>query len=238
MRNNPPRDYPVVNYDAHARTVAADAYWKQVRRTVNGEPVHEAQIALIVDTIARALSLRLNDVILDLACGNGALSAYLFEKCAGLVGVDLSPYLIDVARRDFARAPDYVFCLDDALSYLTQQRDSRGFTKCLIYGAFQYIDRTDAGLVLKALNERFPAITKVFIGNLPNRRLADRFYRDRLPTEAELDDHEAQIGVWYHPEEFEALAESAGWLAVCSYMPANFFAAAYRFDVTLERLQP
>jgi SAM-dependent methyltransferase len=234
LRDDLPKDYPVVNYDAHARTVAADAYWKQVKRTVNGEPVDETQILLIVDAITNALSLQKRDVILDLACGNGALSAYLFKKSAGLLGVDLSPYLIEVARRDFARAPNYMFLRDNAISFVTQERDTGAFTKGLIYGAFQYLSRNDACLVLKALRERFPAMAKVFIGNLPNRLLADRFYRDRQPTEAELDDHEAQIGVWYLPEELEALAQAAGWQARLSYMPTEFYGAKYRFDVTLE----
>jgi SAM-dependent methyltransferase len=235
LRNDLPKDYPVVNYDAHARTVAADAYWKQVKRTINGEPVDEAQILLIVDAITNALSLQPRDVVLDLACGNGALSSYLFDKCGGLIGVDISPYLIDVARRDFARVPNYIFRVNDARSYVTQELETGSLTKGLFYGAFQYLPRSDASLVLKALSERFPAMAKVFIGNLPNRRLADRFYRNRAPTEAELNDPGAQIGVWYLPEELEALAQATGWRARLSYMPALFYGAKYRFDVTLER---
>jgi SAM-dependent methyltransferase len=235
MHDDVRKDYPVVNHDAYARTVEGDAYWKQVRRTVNGQPVDEAQIRLIVDKITHALSLRQDDIILDLACGNGALSSYLFNKCAGLVGVDISPYLIHVAQKDFTQPPKYIFCVYDAVAYVTRERDTSAFTKCLIYGSFQYIERNDAGIVLKALFERFPAIAKVFIGNLPNKRLTDRFYRNRSPSEAELNDHEAQIGVWYLPEEFEALAQAAGWHAVCSYMPPEFYAAHYRFDMSLER---
>jgi hypothetical protein len=49
------RNY-AANYDAHARSVAADAYWKQVRRTVNGEPI-AAQIMLIVNAVVTGPSL-------------------------------------------------------------------------------------------------------------------------------------------------------------------------------------
>jgi hypothetical protein len=89
--------------------------------------------------------------------------------------------------------------------------------------------------MLKALQERFSGVQKVFIGNIPNRRRADRFFGELNPTAAELNDHEARMGVWYLPEEFEALARAAGWQASCSYMPADFDASNYRFDVTLER---
>lgn len=228
------RNYPA-NYDAHARSVAADAYWKQVRRTVNGEPIAEAQIMLIVNAITTGLSLTEHDVVLDLACGNGALSSYLFDKCAGLVGIDISPYLIQVARNDFAQSPNYRFYAADAVSYLMHESDTSIFTKALIYSSFQYFSKDDAVIVLKALRERFSGVTKVFIGNLPNRRHADRFFGKLNPTEAELNDHEARIGLWYRPDEFEALAQAAGWRASCSCMPADFYLSSYRFDVTLER---
>jgi SAM-dependent methyltransferase len=235
LHDSQPKGYPLANHDAHARSVAADAYWKQVRRTVDGEPVDEAQIMLIINAITSALSLKQDDIVLDLACGNGALSSYLFDKCVGLVGVDISPYLIEVARRDFGRSPNYRFYLHNIVSYVLHTRETSAFTKVLIYGAFQYISRDDALLVIKALNERFFTVAKVFIGNLPNKRLIDRFYRDRSPTDVELNDHEARIGVWYLPEEFETMARAAGWDASSSYMTADFYASSYRFDVTLER---
>jgi SAM-dependent methyltransferase len=235
LKENPTKDYPLANLDTYARSVAADAYWKQVGKTVNGEPVSEAQIMLIVKAITTGLCLTENDVVLDLLCGNGALSSYLFDKCVGLVGVDMSPYLIEVAQKDFARPPNYRFHLGDVVSYLLHERNTLTFTKALIYEAFQYLSRSDAFLVLKSLNERFTGVAKVFIGNLPNKRRADQFYRARTPAEVELNDHEARIGAWYLPEEFQALAESTGWLASCSHMPADFYASHYRFDVTLER---
>jgi SAM-dependent methyltransferase len=235
LRDDLPRGYPLVIHDAHARSVATNAYWKQIRRTVNGEPVSEAQILLIVDAITHALSLKTEDLVLDLACGNGALASYLFDRCAGLVGVDNSPYLVEVAQRDFGRLPNYHFHLENIVSYVLQSRDTPSFTKALIYGAFQYVSRTNAVLVLKALNERFPTVMKVFIGNLPNRRRIGCFYRDRNPTETELNDPEAQIGVWYLPEEVEAMGQSTGWRASYSYMPPEFYASSYRFDVILER---
>jgi SAM-dependent methyltransferase len=228
------RNYPA-NYDAHARSVAPDAYWQQVRRTVNGQPIDEGQILLIVNAIVTGLSLENSDLVLDLACGNGALSSYLFDKCAELVGVDISPYLIDVANNTFSRQPNYRFYADDIVSYLARKRDAVTFTKALIYAGFQYFSRDDTATILRALEERFPRISKVFIGNVPDRRHTRRFFGEMTPSEAELSDHEARIGVWYFPEEIEALARLTGWHASCSCMPADFYLSGHRFDVTLER---
>jgi len=235
LDNSRPKDYPLADHDAYARTVPPTAYWKQVRRTVNGEPVSDEQIALIVNAVTEKLVLGPADVVLDLACGNGALSSQLFNRCAGLVGVDASPYLIEIAERDFARPPAYRFRLEDLATYVICESNPSLFTKALMYGAFQYISRADAEFVLKTLNQRFAAVAKLFIGNIPNRRLADLFYRDRTPTQDELNDNEARIGIWYLPEELEAMAVAAGWEAACSYMPVPFYGSTYRFDVTLER---
>ncbi|HTV29776.1 MAG TPA: class I SAM-dependent methyltransferase [Xanthobacteraceae bacterium] len=231
------RNYPA-NYDAYARTVPADAYWNQVRRTVDGRPVSEAQIALIVNAIEAQLSLMASDLVLDLACGNGALSSYLFDKCHGLVGVDISPYLVEVAEKVFARPPKYCFVQDDVVSYLQHQKDTTAFTKALIYSGLQYFPKSDVVLIFKSLFRRFLNIHSVFIGNVPNKRQAHRFFRDRPAAEAEVNDHEARIGLWYLPEELEALANSCGWRASVSYMPAEFYLSSYRFDVTLERPDP
>jgi SAM-dependent methyltransferase len=227
----------LANYDAHARSVAADAYWQQVRRTVNGTPVSEAQIGLIVNAITAGLSLTEHDVVLDLACGNGALSSYLFDRCAGLLGVDISPYLIEVAERVFARSPNYRFEVAEVVSFVRDERHSSAFTKVLIYAGFQYFPRADSFGILRALNEGFPTVTRVFIGNVPDRARADRVFASSAPSANELDDHEARIGIWYQSEEMAALAKAAGWRASCSGMPTDFYLSNHRFDVTLDRVE-
>lgn len=235
MDDSRARDYPLADHDAHARSVAANAYWEQIRRTVNGKPVSDTQIAMIVDAVTARLALQPTDVVLDLACGNGALSSYLFGRCAGLVGVDASSYLIEVATRDFARPPAFRFEFGDVASYVLGETDPRAFTKVLIYGAFQYFAQKDCRLLFTTLNSRFPAVSKIFVGNIPDRRHVARFYRDRAPTEVELEDHESRIGVWYVPDDLAAVAEAEGWSAECSHMPEEFYGSAYRFDLLLER---
>jgi SAM-dependent methyltransferase len=230
------RIYPA-NYDAHARTVPADAYWQQVRRTIHGTSVSEAQIGLIVNAITGGLSLTRRDVVLDLACGNGALSSHLFDRCAGLLGIDISPYLIEVGQRVFARLPNYRFEMADVVSFLRDERYPSAFTKVLIYAGFQYFPRADSFGVLRTLNEGFPTVTRVFIGNVPDRARADRVFASTAPPAKELDDHEARIGIWYQPEEIAALAKATGWRATCSRMPTDFYLSSHRFDVTLDRAE-
>ena len=74
--------YPKSDYfhKEYPKTLDPDDLWGQVRRTVNGKPVSDAQIALIVAAIRDGLQFSKEDVVLDLACGNGALSSYFFER--------------------------------------------------------------------------------------------------------------------------------------------------------------
>lgn len=230
-----PADYPTVDYDQHARTCAPDDFWAQVKRTRNGTPVPDAHIDMIVEAIRRGLALGPDDVVLDLACGNGALSQRLFESCAGLVGVDLSAYLIEVANRHFARQPDYSFVERGVAEYLEEEPQPERFTKVVCYGSFAYFAHADALAALHFLNRRFTRVDAIFIGNLPDLERKDAFYGARTPDPRELVDPRSQIGIWRTRAEFKAMAASAGWDVAFLEMPPEFYSAHYRYDALLRR---
>lgn len=229
------RSYPTVDYDAHARTCEPDAFWAQVKRTVHGKPVSEEQIDWIVGEITRQLALVPTDVVLDLACGNGALSHRFVDRCAALVGVDISEYLIEVANRYFAEPPRVTFAAEGAAQYVAAVTEPQRFTKVLCYGSFAYFSEEDARTTLRALGERFVNVQSIFIGNLPDRERAAAFYATREPEPGELDDPRAQIGIWRTREDFVGMAAEAGWDARFSTMPGGFFSVHYRYDVLLRR---
>lgn len=81
--------------------MAPEDFWVQVKRTVKGQPVSQDQIDMIVSAMTAALDLSPDDILLDLGCGNGALTTYFFHRCRGGLGVDFSEFLISVARRNF-----------------------------------------------------------------------------------------------------------------------------------------
>jgi cyclopropane fatty-acyl-phospholipid synthase-like methyltransferase len=227
--------YRKFDHDAHARAQAPDDFWGQIRRTVNGKPVSEAQIGQIVSSIKEHLDFAANDVLLDLACGNGALSSRLFDSCAGCLGVDMSDYLVEVAQKYFQKAPAYVFVAQGAKEYVESEDAPGRFSKVLCYGSFSYFSEDDARTVLRALHDKFRAVERVFIGNLPDKEKASSFYKDKPVSEEELGDNQSQIGIWRTRQEFEALAAEAGWRIQFSVMPPDFYAAYYRYDVLLTR---
>ena len=227
--------FPKSDYKDYPKTLDRDDLWRQVRRTVHGQPVSEAQIAMIVEAIRKGLQFRANDVVLDLGCGNGALASYLFDDCATLEGVDPSEYLIGIANGRFTIPGRTTFLVDDAAHYVENTPDPGRFTKVLCYGSFTYFSEADAARVLDAIGRRFINVSRVFIGNLPDAKRADRFYPPGKDYRAELKDHNAPIGIWRSEKELRELASLTEWKLAIAMMPMDFYAAHYRFDATLTR---
>ena len=79
-----------------------------------GERGTEFHQAVIIPGVLRLLALSKGERVLDLACGQGAVSLALHEAGAQVTGVDLSPALVDRARE---RAPQAMrFLVGDARS--------------------------------------------------------------------------------------------------------------------------
>jgi SAM-dependent methyltransferase len=227
--------YPKFSYDEHARTCAPDDFLGQTRRTVQGVPVSEDQIQMIITAIKSGLELNLGDVVLELACGNGVLSQFLFNSCKDYLGVDLSEYLISVAKKNFEVLPHYRFSVQGATEYVCQEPQPERFTKAVCYAGFQYFPDGEATLILKTLFKKFRNVQTIFIGNLPDKDRAGKFYKSRQPSSEELSDRCTAIGIWRTSAEFEQLAVHAGWRVKFSTMPDEFNSSYYRYDAVLIR---
>lgn len=222
-------------YKEHPKNCAADDFWGQVMRTVNGKPISETQIGWIVDAIVAGLELRPEDLLLDFCCGNGALTDRIFRQCQGGLGVDFSPALIEVAHRYFQTLPDRAYVLADAAEFANRKVESAAFTKALCYGSFMFLPETKAAAMLSGIHRHMSSVRKIFLGNLPDRdRLSDFYHTGEYRSGIERDPTSA-IGIWRTKAELGELAATAGWNAEFSQMRPEFFAAHYRYDVVLSR---
>ncbi len=221
------------HYRDTSSSCAPKDYWGQVKRTVGGKPVDPAQIDLIVAAVVAGLELQPDDTLLDLCCGNGALSNLIFGHCRGGLGVDFSETLIDVAVRDFQRPPAQCYERWNVLDYVAQEAHPQRFTKALCYGAFSYLDDDQCRFVLRELRGRFPNIARLLIGNLPDRDKMHDFFHEGVYVPGIEDDPKSAIGIWRSETQFAELASSSGWRATFSRMPPQFYAAKYRFDAIL-----
>ena len=215
----------------HPATCAPDDFWGQVRRTVNGKPVPQDQIDLIFSMIRQALCFQPQDVLLDLCCGNGRLGFEFFDEVREYVGVDISPTLIEIARKNFERPPTHKFLLQNAQEYCETELYPEQFTKLLCFGSFAYFSEQEAYEVLSMLRRRFTSLKRVFISPIPDKDKAPAFYngRETLPT----DNHTSAIGRWYTRGDFIKLAEACGWNIAIVEIPSTFYQAHYRFSAIL-----
>lgn len=226
-------EYPKSDYIEQPKQVAPDDFWRQVKRTVGGAPLPEEQILLIVDAVRTKLALTNEDTTLDIACGNGALSARLFESCSALVGVDISEYLILIANQYFAQPPTFEFFHRDVATYVHSEPDPGRFTKVLCYAGFQYFSLENERDVLQTIVNRFINVQMLLVGNYPDRARYQNFFVGREPQPGELDDPTSQIGRWRSEEEFAKVASSNGWDVTFSRMPETYFNSNCRFDALL-----
>jgi cyclopropane fatty-acyl-phospholipid synthase-like methyltransferase len=222
---------PWIDYDQHARTRPKCDLWGQVRRTIHGVPVGPEQIDMIVTAIRDQLDLQPTDTLIDLGCGNGALTSRLFSYVAASHGVDLSNYMVEIAQHRFSTSL-HNFQADDAVGFTETERAPERFTKALCYGTVSYLDDDQVRKLLRNLFARFPRVSRILLGNLPDPERAADFYTD-IPLPDLLQPRSA-LGVWRSAQTLAALA-GPGWDLVTTNMPDRFFAAHYRYDAILVR---
>ena len=231
---NVPR-YPKFDYNEYPKTLERDDFWGQTRRTKYGKRISEEEVKFLIDAINHGLALSRNDFLLDIACGNGALSSRLFDYCGGYLGVDASSYLIEIADQYFSRVPDYSFVHLDASQYMKSECEPDRFTKALCYASIQFFEPEDLAEVLKVLTERFVRVRRLFIGQIPDVELANLFFSDGVVFSDELNSPKTQVGRWFSTDEILEWARNLGWSCEIRRMPIEIFNSAYRFDVLFER---
>jgi SAM-dependent methyltransferase len=110
-------------------------YLKQVEMTLNGEPYSDAEFQRVTSRIADRMQLGENDVLLDICCGNGVVTAELAKHCREVVGIDFSEPLLEIANRAH-RPANVTYLRANALDVGSLGLESKKkFTKVLINGA-------------------------------------------------------------------------------------------------------
>jgi len=220
-------------YKEFPKTCAPDDFWGQVKRTVNGVPVSQDQIDMIVNAVVVGLKLNKEDTLLDLCCGNGALSTLLFNFCKGGLGVDFSKHLISVAVENFIDSPAVNYELHDVVDFCKNSSELDKFSKVVCYGSFSYLEQESAEELLRLLKSNFPNLQRVFIGNCPDKELSSDFFTHKKVAHGIESDPDSPIGIWRTQDDFILLAKRCGWQASIHKMPREYYASHYRYDVVL-----
>jgi SAM-dependent methyltransferase len=220
-------------FKEHPQTCDREDFWGQVKRTIGGKPVSQEQIDMIVEQVIDILEIGTADTLLDLCCGNGALTTHFYNRCQGGLGVDFSDYLIGIAKKYFVERQSEEYRVDDVLDYVHSEPQPERFSKALCYGSFQYLAKDAAAELLFVLRSRFLGLEKFCIGNVPDKDRLHVFIKNGKHVPGMEDSPSTPIGIWRSQAEFSKLAAAKGWSCTFFNMPAEYYAAHYRYDVLL-----
>ena len=227
----------MTDWHAHWNTIRAgvreDEYLRQVGKTVEGRPVPEASVGIMVRDIVTALQLSNDDHLLDVCCGNGLITARCAEYCRGVTGVDFSEPLIRVAKRDFAR-PNVEYVVADARR-LPPMVIGTPFSKVCMYEAAQHFSPEEIDALLQLLRRSQPG-APLFLGSVPDRDRRWKFYDTparRAEYRQRVQKGTEAIGYWWATAELEEVGARSGY-AVTILRPSPWLHVAhYRFDALL-----
>lgn len=107
----------------------------QVLRTRNKQPIDQRKWEITLDIVVHQLELQSDDILLDLCCGNGLLTAAFGPRIAGVEAVDISPVL--TGRLEARGQPNGRITTSDMRD---AQFAPRSFSKVLWCASIQYID--------------------------------------------------------------------------------------------------
>lgn len=79
-----------------AYDIDAAGYAEQVRGLLGAHPVLRAQLDTFVELVRGQADRR----VVDVGCGTGYVTQYLYDQGVGAFGIDLSPAMIEIARSE------------------------------------------------------------------------------------------------------------------------------------------
>lgn len=189
----------------------------------------------IADHIAEQLQLQPTERLLDVCCGNGSLSALLKGHCDLVLGVDFSDQLISIAKNSH-RLDGLYFVRANALNL-----SGLGgyFHKINLYFSFQYFENHEAGLrVLAEMESLLLPGGQIFIGDTPDQRRWFAYYNHPIKWLRYLYQKvkgTENMGKFWHPKEFEAMAKALGLELKIIVQSADLPHARYRFDALFSK---
>lgn len=223
------------DYDAFSRTVDGHDFRRQVKRTVGGEPLSDDAVFGIADFVASTIAGAESDLLLDIGCGNGELLALYSRGLATAVGIDPSPYLIEVANRNFA-SDQLVFVNASTVDYLTSVENPERFTRVCFFASLQFLSPTESAEALQIIARRFTAVSRVVLGDLPDLDRREAF-AGGAPREGDpKTEHLTAIGRWLTLSDIKELAPPE--FKVARIEPDDdVIEGTYRFHAVLSRLR-
>jgi 2-polyprenyl-3-methyl-5-hydroxy-6-metoxy-1,4-benzoquinol methylase len=213
-------------------------YLKQVGHTIAGQPYTDQVFNELLAGIRRSLTLHPQDVLLDLCCGNGVITAQLAPYCKAVVGVDFSNPLIEIANHRHRPVNISYFNLDVMNLEKLLTPECGHFNKILMYGALQHFRRQDFKPILENAFKLSTPTSTIVIGGIPDIRRRNQFL-DSFRKKAQFVTQKLlgrdRIGTWWHPVALKNTCSNLGLACEIDDKAHGRPGAHYRFDAIISR---
>ncbi len=213
-------------------SLTTDEALSQVGMTVLGHPVAHYYIDKIADVIATNLDLSPHDIVADLGCGNGLITAQIAAKVAQIVGIDISDGMIRTAQANYARA-NCSYHLGDIARL--QPLPINGVKKCYSYGVLQHLTTQETSDLFGRLIDQIGHDLIYFVGGIPDNSRKKAFYNTHerwTYYERRLAEGTEQIGHWWDRRDLIALCDEFGLRCKLIDQPGLYW-SHYRFDAKI-----
>ena len=214
---------------------ADDSLLEQSARRV-GNPDFDVIAHDIIDKV----HFEPEDVVLDVCCGNAALTKRIAPHCKKIYGVDFSETLLKTAEQTMME--EQVMNMElhraDALQ-IDEMFAPDSFDKSYCYFSFQYFNLHNRMQLLEKLSRVTKRKGWIFIGDIPDRtrmwnfyESKGKFYREKLSHLLKFKEGECDLGWWVDPKEIILWCER-NKLSASIMSQENLPHAHYRFDVLI-----
>ncbi len=212
-------------------------FLKQVEKTVGGKPISPVQFETIISDINKTLGTKKDDIVLDLCCGNGVITAIMSKACKSIVGVDYSEPLIKNARK-YNKPENASYFQMSVLDPNAKKLLNKPFTKIYMYEALQHFNEDDFSKILALINEISSPNSVILIGSIPNIDQLWDFYdtdeRRKDYLERKSKNQEA-IGTWWKQKHIVDICLQNGFECKILSQSQVLHTAHYRFDIRLAK---
>jgi len=223
-------------YSSPIQPVERFDYLKQVGHTLNGKSINNTDFRLMIDQIRCELSIKNDDIVLDLCCGNGYITKELALACDRVVGVDFSSNLIQIANEDHCPDnADYV-CMDVTKLDTTNLLLSGPYNKILLYAGLQHISKKDLEPLLRKILELSAPKPTILFGFVPDRNSLSDFYdtsKKRCERMMRILKGTELMKTWWDKKFIRRIARKLGLQCAFHDLDARLQATQYRFDVVM-----
>ncbi len=177
--------------------------------------------------ILKLLEIKTDEQILDVCCGNGLITDYIFQKGFDISGVDFSAMMIENAKRNNQHIK---YFKQDAFALQLGEQ----FNKIFIAFSFQYFNSYDKGkIVITNLIKHAKPGALLLLTDIPDKSKWNVFYNSFLKklffVKQKITGSQI-MGKFWNQTELQSICESLGVKGEVIQQPADLPYSHYRFD--------